>query len=96
MKLLDMYDGFAVVAIHWTEAQLVFKALDKHEPADTKETELVDTMGTAWEALTFAGQLQVKTPEPQMTLRCFRAKQGFDDWQPSEALYADAPPAVAS
>ena len=80
MQLLQMYDGHAVVAIHWTELRVLVEALEGHDSSQVSDLAHGDTLAVAFEAMMYAGKLQVAVGD--VTLRQFRAEQGLRDWQP--------------
>lgn len=88
MKLLDMYDGHAIVQIHWSEMGPMVEALDV-----ATDNEALATIQTFFEALMYAGRLQVKVGDlsGEATLRQFRLDHGIRDWQPHEVIYGRKP-----
>ncbi len=88
MMLLDLYDGYAVIAIHWTELRHVVDTLDGIDPPEGMSSEHMTSLHAALEAAMLAGRFQVELPvEDEKTLRQVRRELGLRDWQPSDALY---------
>lgn len=80
MKLIEVYDGFLVAEIHWTEARHVVAALKGYRPEDTHQGLAVDSLATAFEAATYAGKLQLISGESEaMLLSRFHRDHGLSD-----------------
>jgi len=88
MMLLDLYDGCAVIAIHWIELRHVVDILDGIDPPDGMSAEHMTSLHSALEAAMLAGRFQVELPvKDEKTLRQVRRELGLRDWQPSDGLY---------
>jgi len=84
MKIVDMYDGFMVLEIHWTEAVHVVEALKEYDPEESRDGLAVDSLATAFEAGTYAGKLQVSAEliaAEDIQMSRFRCRLGLrGDW----------------